>query len=306
MDTQTLNDNFGIPGALTFTEGKGNLLRANITTPACTAEVYLHGAHLTAWQPSGRQPIIFLSEKSEFAEGKAIRGGVPVIFPWFGARSATPASTRTDGPSHGFARTSQWDVAFAAIAGDDLHLTLTLGPNDSSRALGYDHFKVAFELIFGSELRMRLTVANHGTETLYFEEALHTYFSVGNAENVAINGLVGATYLDKTDSFKRKAQTVPTIHLTGETDRLFLDTAATVTLDDPGLNRRIMVAKTNSLSTIVWNPWATGSAKLADMTPDNWRHMACIETANANENLIALAPSQAHTMESHITVGGQS
>jgi glucose-6-phosphate 1-epimerase len=304
MELQTLNDSFEIPGALTFTEGNGGLLRASITTPACTAEVYLHGAHLTAWQPAGQQPVIFVSEKSAFAEDKAIRGGVPVIFPWFGARTATPASPRVDGPSHGFARTSQWDVAFAAIAGDDLHLTLTLGPNEASRSLGYDHFKVAFELIFGRELRMRLTIANQGTEPLYFEEALHTYFAVGDAEKIAISGLHNAEYLDKTDSFKRKTLSDPVIHLTGETDRLFLNTATAVTLDDAGLDRRITVAKSNSLSTIVWNPWAAASAKLADMTPENWRHMACIETANANENLIALAPAQAHTMEAHITVEG--
>lgn len=304
MELQTLTDNFAIPGALTFTEGEGGLLRANISTPACTAEVYLHGAHLTAWQPAGQQPVIFLSETSLFATGKAIRGGVPVIFPWFGARAATPASDRTDGPAHGFARTSVWDVAFAAIAGDDLHLTLTLGPSEASRALGYDHFKVAFELIFGSELRMRLTVANQGTETMYFEEALHTYFTVSDAETIAIHGLIDAEYLDKTDDFKRKTQTDPVIHLTGATDRLYLNTAATATLDDTGFNRRISVAKTNSLSTIVWNPWAEGSAKMADMTPDNWRHMACVETANANENILALAPSQVHTMEAHVTVAG--
>ena len=302
MELQTLNDHFAIPGALTFSEGNGGLLRASISTPACTAEVYLHGAHLTAWQPTGQEPVLFLSETSLFAPDKAIRGGVPVIFPWFGARAATPVSDRTDGPAHGFARTSPWDVAFAAIAGDDLHLTLTLGSSDVSRALGYDHFKVAIEFIFGSGLRMRLTVANQGTETLYFEEALHTYFSVGDAEKVAIHGLVDAHYLDKTDGFKRKTQTEPVIHLTGKTDRLFLNTAATATLDDTNLNRRITVAKTNSLSTIVWNPWAAGSAKMADMTPENWRHMACIETANANENILALAPSQVHTMEAHVIV----
>jgi glucose-6-phosphate 1-epimerase len=304
MDIQTLNDNFGIPGALTFTDGKGGLRRANISTPDCTAEIYLHGAHLTAWQPTAQQPVIFLSEYSEFAEGKAIRGGVPVIFPWFGTRTATPSNSRTDGPSHGFARTSQWDVVFAAIAGDDLHLTFALGPGETSRALGYDHFKVAIEFIFGHELRMRLTVANQGTELLYFEEALHTYFSVSDAEKVAIRGLVDAEYLDKTDGFKRKTEIQPTIQLIGETDRLFLNTAATAKLEDPILDRRITVSKTNSLSTIVWNPWAASSAKLADMTPDNWRHMTCIETANANENIIALAPSQVHTMEAHIMVAG--
>ena len=289
---------------LTFSEGEGGLLRANVTTPNCTAEIYLHGAHLTAWQPSGQEAVIFLSERSPFAEGKAIRGGegVPIIFPWFGPRTVTPDNPRTDGPSHGFARTSQWDVAFATLVGDDLHLTLTLSPNEASRTLGYDQFQLAFELSLGRELRMRLTVANRGTTPLHFEEALHTYFTVGDATQISIDGLTNAQFIDKTDSFQRKTQTEPTLRLHAETDSLYLNTTATVALEDAALSRRITVAKSNSDSTVVWNPWSTLSAKMADMTADNWRTMTCIETVNAAENAVTLAPSQAHTMEAHITV----
>ena len=123
MDIQTLTERFAIPGVLSFATTKHGLSRATITTPACNAEFYLQGAHLTGWQPAGEQPVLFLSERSAFEPGKAIRGGVPIIFPWFGARTATLDSPRTDGPSHGFARTALWELAFAAIAGDDLHLT---------------------------------------------------------------------------------------------------------------------------------------------------------------------------------------
>ncbi|QMV18821.1 D-hexose-6-phosphate mutarotase [Granulicella sp. 5B5] len=302
MTLQNLTDNFAIPGALEFSETDTGLLRAHITTPSCTAELYLQGAHLTAWQPTGEKPVIFLSERSPFAEGKAIRGGVPIIFPWFGARLSTPESPRTDGPAHGFARASEWTLAFAALAGDDMHLTLTLGPSDTSRALGWDHFQLAFELKLGRELRMRLTVANQSTAPMRFEEALHTYFTVSDATTIAINGLANTEYLDKTDSFKRKTQLEPTLHITKETDRLYLNTTETVTLDDPGFHRRITVAKSNSNSSVVWNPWSTLAAKMADMTPENWRSMTCIETVNAMENNIQLAPTQTHTMEAHITV----
>jgi glucose-6-phosphate 1-epimerase len=307
MNLQDLTDNFAIPGALEFSETETGLLRAHITTPSCTAELYLQGAHLTAWQPTGEKPVIFLSERSPFAEGKAIRGGVPIIFPWFGARLSTPESPRPvspdpTSPQHGFARTSEWTLAFAALAGDDMHLTLTLGPTETSRALGWDHFQLAFELKLGRELRMRLTVANQSTAPMRFEEALHTYFTVSDATTIAINGLANTEYLDKTDSFTRKTQLEPTLHITRETDRLYLNTTATVTLDDPGFHRRITVAKSNSNSSVVWNPWSTLAAKMADMTPDNWRSMTCIETVNAMENNIQLAPTQTHTMEAHITV----
>src|ERR1700709_2639698 len=139
MDLQTLTDSFAILGALAFDETETGLLRARITTPACTAELYLQGAHLALWQPAGHGPVLFLSERSSFLPGKAIRGGVPLIFPWFGPRSPTPENPRIDGPLHRFARLQAWELAFAALSGDDLHLTFTLGPNEQSRALGFDN-----------------------------------------------------------------------------------------------------------------------------------------------------------------------
>jgi glucose-6-phosphate 1-epimerase len=302
MELQSLNDHFGIPGVLAFDSGQHGLPRAVVTSPACTAELYLRGAHLTAWQPADEEPVLFLSEASPFQDGKAIRGGVPIIFPWFGARTATPDSTRTDGPAHGFARISAWQVSFAAVSGDDLHLALTLEPNDASRALGYDHFKLAFELVLGKELRMRLTVANLGTTPLHFEEALHTYFTVGDVSKFFVEGLAGAEFIDKTDNFARKTQHEPTLTLTGETDRLYLNTQSTVALHDAVLDRTITVAKANSNSTVVWNPWAELSRKMADMTAENWRRMACIETANAAENALTLAAGEAHTMEARVSV----
>jgi glucose-6-phosphate 1-epimerase len=302
---EELNHQFAIPGALTFVPGGGGLITAQISTPACTAQVYLHGAHLTAWQPAGRAPVIFLSERSSFAADKPIRGGVPIIFPWFGARAATPDNPRTDGPSHGFARTSLWQVTFAALASENLHLTLTLAPDETSQALGFDHFQLAYELVFGTELRMRLTVANEATTSLHFEEALHTYLAVGDATQVQIGGLAGTEFFDKTDGFKSKRQSEEMLTLTQETDRPYINTSATVTLDDPSLHRRIMVAKANSQTTVVWNPWSALSAKLPDMAPDGWRSMTCIETANALENAITLAPREAYMMEAHIRVEEQ-
>jgi glucose-6-phosphate 1-epimerase len=302
MDIQTLTDNFAITGALAFDETESGLIRARITTPACTAELYLQGGHLALWQPAGHGPALFLSEKSLFAPGKAIRGGVPIIFPWFGARSAELTGARTDGPSHGFARSEPWEFAFAALSGDDLHITLTLAPSEQSRALGFDNFKLAYQLVLGETLTMRLTVANEDGEPLHFEEAFHTYFAVGDATLVGITGLADVEYLDKTDHFLRKTQIDPVIKYTSETDRPYLNTKATVTLEDPTLRRRIVVAKKNSDTTVIWNPWIELSAKLADMADDGWRRMACIETANAADNALTLAPGATHTMECHISI----
>lgn len=300
MDLDTLTNNFAIPGVLAFSISEHGLLRAQITSPACTAEVYLQGAHLTQWQPTGAKPVLFLSDRSSFAPGKAIRGGVPIIFPWFGSRTPTAESPRTDGPSHGFARTADWTLAFAALAGNNLHLTFTLDPSETSRALGYDHFKLAYNITLGAELELQLTVVNEAATPLHFEDALHTYFSIGDAQQISIIGLSDTDYLDKTDNFKQKHQKDPILKLTGETDRPYLNTVVPVNIDDPIYKRRITVDKCNSKTTVVWNPWSELSAKLPDMDPNGWLTMVCIETANVATDAITLAAGEKHTLEAHI------
>ena len=275
MELQTLTDHFAIPDVLAFSQTEHGLIRANITTPACTAELYLQGAHITHWQPTGHRPVLFLSERSFYTPGKAIRGGIPIVFPWFGPRTAAP---------------------------DDLHLTLTLGPSDTSRALGYDHFALVYDITIGVELQARLTVRNQGTNPLYFEEALHTYFSIGDSQQISIIGLSDTEYIDKTDSSKKKRQTDPLLTLTGETDRPYLNTVVPVNIDDPVYKRRVTIDKAESKTTVVWNPWSELIKTLPDLTPDCWVTMVCIETANVGPNAITLAPGEQHTMEAHLFV----
>jgi glucose-6-phosphate 1-epimerase len=295
MQTLTeLNEHFAIPGVLSFDEGHGGFLRANITTPACRGAIYLYGAHLVAWQPDGAEPVIFLSEHSKYEAGKAIRGGVPIIFPWFG--------NKDNAPTHGFARTEVWDVAFVGQSGDDLHVTLTLAPNETSRALGYDKFQLAYEVIFGKELTLRLSVANQGDQPLEFEEGLHTYLAISNIEDVAIHGLKDTEYLDKMDDFKRKRESADAIRFTGSVDRPYVNTEANVTLEDPGMKRRIVLSKQGSKTTVVWNPWSNLAATLPDLGEDEWRKMVCVEAVNAGENKITLHAKEAHTMEAKFTV----
>lgn len=294
-----LNSSFAIPGVLSFEE-HGGLVRARITTPSCGGEIYLQGAHVTAWQAAGQQPVLFLSEKSAFAPDKAIRGGIPIIFPWFGSRTPTAESPRTDGPSHGFARTQPWKLDFGAYAADELHLSLSLEPTEISRSLGFDNFLVAYQVTFGKELKLRLSVANDGKQPLHFEEALHTYLQVGDVEQTRLHGLFEAEYLDKNDNFARKTQTEPVLTFAGPTDRPYLNTASPIVVDDPVLHRRITVTKANSNTTVVWNPWA--NAGLADMSDDGWRRMLCVESANAIENAVRLQTSEAHVMETTISL----
>jgi len=315
MDVAELENKFAIPGMLGFEKTASGLVAARIASPAAEATIYMQGAHVTHWKPAGHAPAIFLSQRAEFAPGKPIRGGVPIVFPWFGDRHDGKA-----GPQHGFARISEWELAFAAMAGDDLHLAFTLAPNQLSHSLGFDHFKLGYRVTVGRTLTLEMTVANDSGNggarpgqmsaaevaalgaPLVFEQALHTYYAVADARKVAIDGLGGTTYLDKVDDFKRKLQPPGPLKFQGRTDRPYLNTAATCVLHDPAGARRIVIEKSGSNSTVVWNPWQEFTAKMVDMEPDAWLHMTAIETANVGENAVTLKPGESHTMRAHISI----
>ncbi len=297
-----LNAEFAIPDLLTFNERHPGMPSARILTPTCAGELYLQGAHLTHWQPAGQEPVLFLSDRSAFTPGKPIRGGIPVIFPWFGSPDTSPVHPAPGSPSHGYARVWPWSLRFAALAGDDLHLSLTLDHNDRLHALGFDFLQLGIDLILGQTLTVRLTAANAGQAPFLFEEALHAYLQLGDIHQASIEGLAGTEFLDKTDDFRRKTQIEDPLRFTAETDRPYLNTATPVTLTDPVLQRRLTVSKTESNTSVLWNPAAALTAKLPDLAPDAWHHFACIETANVAENAITLEPQQAHSMTMHLNV----
>jgi glucose-6-phosphate 1-epimerase len=304
MTSTELNEQFGLPGILTF-EDHGELTRARVTLPSCEATIYLQGAHLTHWQPAGQQPVLFLSEKSAFAPGKAIRGGVPICFPWFGARS-----DGQPGPSHGFARIQPWEVAFAALLpdstdGDRLSLTFTLAPSDLSRSLGFDSFRVAYEVMLGSTLTLKLTVANLGDDSLPYEEALHAYYQVADVRHTALSGLESAPYLDKRDSGKEKTAAAGPLTLTEFSDRVFPGSKGPFAIEDPANNRVIHLEKQHSATTVVWNPWPEGSASLTDLGPDDWPHFLCVEAANTASDAVTLAPGETHTLINRVSVSSK-
>ena len=300
MDIAQLHENYAIPGHLSFDQHEG-LTRVHVQVAGSSATIYLHGAHLTHWQPAGQEPVIFLSEKSDFAAGKAIRGGVPICFPWFGARSDGKT-----GPSHGYARIQEWEMIFAALVpgidGDQIYMTFALYPNDLSRSLGFDNLRAAYEVVIGKTLTLRLTVFNAGTEPQTIEEALHAYFAVKDVRTTQLFGLELALYLDKTDGFRKKVAPPSWLVLTGETDRVFPANTATVRIDDLGNRRVITVEKTGSKTTVVWNPWSELAAKLADMPDDGWPGFVCVETANTATDAITLKPGEKHVMQCMVSV----
>jgi glucose-6-phosphate 1-epimerase len=288
----SLNDRFAIAGVVKFEAGSGGLIRASVTGRSAEGHVYLHGAHVTHYRPAGRGPLLFLSEQSRFAAGKAIRGGVPVIFPWFGARVGHPES-----PDHGFARTREWAVEAVEPASDgSVAVTLTLEADDATRQTWPHEFTLRHRVVFGERLEMKLEVENRSGHPFDFEEALHTYLRVGDVEQVSINGLGDGVYIDKTDDMRRKTLGDGPLRLNGTTDRVFVDTRATCTVTDPVLARRIVVEKTGSSTTVVWNPWREKARVMADLGNDEWRSMLCVEAANAADNPVRLGGGERHAM----------
>ncbi|GAA5508379.1 D-hexose-6-phosphate mutarotase [Novipirellula caenicola] len=281
---------FLVPG-LRFAEGNGGLVKAIVHTDRCDGEIYLHGSHITHFQPHNQLPVLWMSQKSEFAEGKAIRGGVPICFPWFGANAADPTA-----PGHGYARIRTWNLLATEI-NDDGDVALTLG-------ITIGNFELTYTATFGRSLGMSLsvTLSDQSSEAVSFEEALHTYLAIEDIHQVVIEGLESAAYIDKVDGMKQKPATDESIRFNGECDRVYLNTTETCTLRDLALARSIQISKTNSLCTVVWNPWINKSAAMPDFGDHEWQSMACIETANTAPLQPTLNPGDSHVMTAVVSL----
>lgn len=289
MTPDELNDRFAIDNTARFVPGDGGLPRLDITSEHATASVYTHGAHVANFQPVGAAPVLWMSGSSVFESGRAIRGGVPVIFPWFGDRKDDP-----DAPAHGLVRQADWTVR-SVDALDDGRVQVVL-------AIAVDPFDVSMRITVGRSLSMQMTVANTSDDPANCEQALHTYLTVGDIKRVGVQGLAGAPYIDKVDSHKRKMQSPDPISFNGETDSVYLDTNAVVRIVDEAMGRTLVVGKTGSRSTIVWNPWIDKASRMGDFGDDEWPGMLCVETANVADNTLTLEPGGSHVMTATIGI----
>ncbi|MBB6429847.1 D-hexose-6-phosphate mutarotase [Algisphaera agarilytica] len=275
-------EEFSLPEALTVQPGEGELPRLRVETDHCSGAQYLHGATVTDWKPAGEEPVLFTSAHAVYRDGKAIRGGVPICFPWFGPHPTDPSA-----PAHGLVRTIPWRLTQTAQgpAGVETQMVTTL-----------DQLHADYRVTFGKQLTLNLTVTNIADTDQTFEAALHTYFRVGDAREVTIAGLEYTRFIDKLQDMKVCDQGEHPVTFTAETDRVYVDTQATCVLNDPVMNRKIKVEKLGSLSTVVWNPWIGKSQSTADFGDDEWTGMCCIESANIGDEAVSLAPGASHTL----------
>jgi glucose-6-phosphate 1-epimerase len=298
MRAEELATEFGVAGVLEFVSTQHGLVKATILLDGVVGEIYLQGAQVTAWRLGDEPPILFTSPKSAFAPGTAIRGGIPIIFPWFGPSRHAPAA-----PQHGFARTATWHLDGIETEGNkSLTMTLSLTDADVGSTIWPEPFCAIYTVTFAQTLSLRLAVQNRARHPIVFEEALHTYFAISDISDTAISGLAGATYIDKTDASRRKLQTAELITITAETDSVYLDTPGRCVIEDRGWRRCVVIEKDGAASTVVWNPWAEKAAAMADLGDSVWRGMACVEAGNIADNEVLLAPNGEHQMSTVILV----
>ncbi len=296
LDVIDLDRRFGIPDTARVCRGDGGLARVVITSPLAHGEMYVHGAHVTSWRPAGNEEVLFLSSKSRWEEGQAIRGGIPICFPWFRGKADDPHA-----PAHGFVRTRSWQLYSIVENNAGVAVTMFTESDEQTRQWWPAKFRLVHRATFGSELKLELICINTGKTPLHFEEALHTYNRVSDVGVVHLRGLDGARFLDNTDSNKEKTQ-LGDVTIVSQTDSAYINNKNGVDLLDPKMRRRIRLEKGNSSTTVVWNPWQESASKLRDLGDGEWKQFLCVEASNIIGGAIMLAPEKEYTMSAVLSV----
>lgn len=261
--------------------GQGGLPKLQLVAAdgAC-AEIYLHGGQVSSWCPAGDgEERLFLSEQAQFRDGSAIRGGIPVIFPWFGPRRQ---------PRHGFARLLEWELVQSGEAGDGA-VQATLRLNDSGMSWRHWRHRFVLELtviVGGPLLTVRLTARNTGLKPFRLTPALHTYLRVDDIAEARLQGLTGCRFRDQL----RGAELIdaaPTLTVDGALDRIYFDVERPLLLQQP--RRGLQIAASGLPDVVVWNPGP--EAGLADLTETDWRQLLCVEAASLGRP-VRLAPGE--------------
>ena len=264
-----------------------------IETPWSSAEIYLNGAQITGFQKRNEAPLLFLSAKSFFKAGEPIRGGIPICYPWFGPREGDAA--------HGFVRTAEWELVESTVANDGAVTVRFRLPELRGRET-WNLLRTEFAVTVAESLTMELTANNSSEEAIELENCLHTYFQVGDIAQVSIDGLQSSPFLDFASGAtgEQKVENDPALLIAKETNRVYPDSTATVEITDRQLKRTIRVEKSQSKSTVVWNPWTT--QKLPnDFDQAEHRQMICVESGNVKQNRISLAPGESTALKVILT-----
>ena len=290
MTIEQLNADYGIAGQLKFVEGKGGFPLIEIDGPKAKASISVYGGQVLSFQPTNEpEDLMFLSEKAYYKEGKAIKGGVPVCWPWFGPDPE-------GGPSHGFVRNRLWEVlATETTASGEVKVTLGVGATAETREIWSEEFEVAIAISIGDTLTVELITRNRGDRAFSITQALHTYFKVGDIQRVKVIGLEELEYIDKPDGGAKKTQK-GAVTFASEVDRIYTNVPNELVIEDAALGRKVYISSSGSKTAIVWNPWVEISAKMADLEDEDYKRLVCVETANAADDVVEVPASSEYRL----------
>lgn len=299
MDIQQLNQEFGIFTYVTFISGQGHLPFIKIVNQNATALISLHGGQILSFKPTSEtKDMLFLSDKSFYEDGKAIRGGIPVCWPWFG-----PDPKGLQRPNHGFVRTHLWKVLSTASTESETTVSLQFIESQKKDRTWKQPFTLNMDFTIANDLTLKLTTHNTGDKPFSITQAFHTYFRVGDINQIQVHGLENCNYFDKLDQGKEKVQT-GVVKVTEEVDRIYQDVDHPLILEDQALKRRIEIVSQNCRTGVVWNPWQKTARKMTDLGNQNYRHFVCVETGNIAFDLIQIPPSETHSLLTTFKIRG--
>lgn len=291
MDIGQLNIDYGIADQLKFVAGNGGLPFIAIRNQSATALISLHGGQILSFKPIHENvDMLFLSSKSLYEDGKAIRGGIPVCWPWFG-----PDPKGLQRPNHGFVRTHLWKVLSTTSTDTETKVSLQFIESQKKEKTWKKPFTLKLEFTIGDTLSLELITHNTGDNPFSITQAFHTYFHVGDINQVQVLGLDGCDYFDKLDQGKEKTQT-GTVSIAEEVDRIYMNVNNLLTVSDPVFKRRIEIASQNCKTGVVWNPWQKTSRKMVDLGNQDYKHFVCVETGNIAFDLIQILPGEEHRL----------
>ena len=286
MDINKLNTNHAISGHLEFIKGQGGFAMARIDNSKASALVSVYAGQVLSYQPTNQaHDLLFLSDAAYYQDGKAIKGGIPICWPWFG-----PDPEGRGRAAHGFVRNRPWTVrATETLADGDTRITLGLEDSTETHGIWPTAFDLSLEVTVGNGLRVELITRNTGEQPFTLTQALHSYFSVGAIGQVQVLGLEDTDYLDKAGDGSRNTQT-GAVRFDQEVDRIYLDVPPGLVIDDAVFGRRISITSIGSHTAVVWNPGADISASMGDLRDDDFQRFVCVETANAATDSIEVKP----------------
>jgi glucose-6-phosphate 1-epimerase len=299
MDIAQLNTDHGLADQLKIVEGKGGFPIIEINNAKASALISLYSGQVLSFRPKAEaQDVMFLSDKAYYQTGKAIKGGIPICWPWFG-----PDPEGLGRAAHGFVRNRMWNmVRSLTTTNGDTQVTLGLSDTAETQTIWAKAFELTLVVTVGESLTVELITHNKGDAPFTVTQALHTYFKVGDISQVQVFGLDGVQFLDKTDGGSEKTQ-VGAVTISGEVDRVYTNvTAAELVIVDTSFDRRIHITAQGSKTAIVWNPWVEITAGMADLDDNDYKGLICVETANAAEDIVAIAPGAEARLVAHYRV----